>query len=70
MNVGSFTSSLAQDVSQTSQQRTLQQAELLLLKKAMNIQEDAALALIEAVSATAPSSTGSDAIGTNINISV
>lgn len=70
MQVGSITSSFAQDVNQTTQQRTQEKAELLVQKKAMDIQEDAALALIDAVTESAPPSSGSGNVGNRINISV
>ncbi|MAR90042.1 MAG: hypothetical protein CML06_04055 [Pseudomonadales bacterium] len=70
MDVSSIAGSFAQDLSQTTQQRTQEKAELLVQKKAMDIQADAALALMDAAAASAPSSTGGDNVGKNINVSV
>jgi hypothetical protein len=51
--------------SQMSQQRVSQSAELLVLKKAMQIQEDAALTLIASVT---PSTSLPSHLGQNVNV--
>lgn len=63
-------SSLAQDVAQTTQQRTQEKAEISVHKKSLDIQKESTLALLESVPASTPSSTGTDNVGKNINVSV
>ena len=70
MDVGSIVSSFVQDVNQTSQQRNQERAELLVQKKALDLQEENALALIESVTASAPSTASSGNLGTQISVKV
>jgi hypothetical protein len=66
MNVSSTSTSIASASSQVQQGTVAEAAQLLVLKKAMNIEASSALALLQAVPGNLPLATSGN-LGTKVN---
>jgi hypothetical protein len=66
MNVSSTSTSIASASSQVQQGTVAEAAQLLVLKKAMNIEASSALALLQSVPGNLPLATSGN-LGTNVN---
>lgn len=69
MNVSSTSTSIASASSQAQQGTVAEAAQLLVLKKAMNIEASSALALLQSVPGNLPLATSGN-LGTKVNTTV